>query len=62
MIYYPIPAHKQEMFTSLGESYGAMEITDDLTSKVISLPIHTEMQNDQQEYIIQEVLSFINQN
>jgi dTDP-4-amino-4,6-dideoxygalactose transaminase len=62
MIYYPIPAHKQEMFTALGESYSTMEITDDLTSKVISLPIHTEMQNDQQEYIIQEVLSFINQN
>lgn len=62
MIYYPIPAHKQEMFTSLGYSFGEMEVTDYLTPRVISLPIHTEMQADQQEYIINEVLNFINNN
>lgn len=62
MIYYPIPAHKQEMFTNLGYSFSEMEVTDYLTPRVISLPIHTEMQTDQQDYIIQEVLSFINNN
>lgn len=62
MIYYPIPAHKQEMFTSLGYHFGEMEVTDYLTPKVISLPIHTEMQANQQEYIIKEVLHFINNN
>jgi UDP-2-acetamido-2-deoxy-ribo-hexuluronate aminotransferase len=61
MIYYPIPAHKQEMFTALGEVYADMEATDFLTARVISLPIHTEMDDEQQEYIINEVLSFVNQ-
>ncbi len=60
MIYYPIPAHKQEMFTTLDKSYNDLEITDYLTPIVISLPIHTEMQGDQQDYIIKEVLNFIN--
>lgn len=62
MIYYPIPAHKQEMFTNLGYSFPKMEVTDYLTPRVISLPIHTEMQAEQQAYIISEVLNFINNN
>lgn len=60
MIYYPIPAHKQEMFTALGETHHEMLVTDYLTPRVISLPIHTEMDEEQQDYIIQEVLNFIN--
>jgi dTDP-4-amino-4,6-dideoxygalactose transaminase len=60
MIYYPIPAHKQEMFTRLGYKFGEMAVTDYLTPRVISLPIHTEMQADQQAYIINEILNFVN--
>lgn len=60
MIYYPIPAHKQDMFQNLGYNHPDMEVTDFLTSRVISLPIHTEMQEDQQQFIINEVLNFIN--
>ena len=60
MIYYPIHAHKQEMFTALGETHHEMLVTDYLTPRVISLPIHTEMDEEQQDYIIQEVLNFIN--
>lgn len=59
MIYYPIPAHKQEVFVGLGETYSDMAVTDFLTTRVISLPIHTEMEDEQQDYIIKEVLNFI---
>lgn len=60
MIYYPVPGHKQKMFDQLGLEKVNLEITDDLTSKVISLPIHTEFEQDQLEYIVSEVLNFIN--
>lgn len=62
MIYYPVPAHKQKMFANFGGADFNLPITDSLTSKVISLPIHTEMDADQLNHIITSVLSFLNQN
>ena len=58
MIYYPIPAHKQKMFAAFGSSNTELPTTDWLTERVISLPIHTEMDEEQQEYIIDTVNSF----
>lgn len=60
MIYYPKPAHKQEVFKSLGLPETDMKTTDWLTERVISLPIHTEMKEDMQNYIITSFLSIIN--
>ncbi len=60
MIYYPVPGHKQKMFDSLNLNNVDLKITDDLTSKVISLPIHTELDEEQLKYISLEVLNFIN--
>ncbi len=60
MIYYPVPAHRQNMFASLGGSRQELKITDWLTERVISLPMHTELDQDQLEYITSEVLSYVN--
>ena len=60
MIYYPVPGHKQKMFDSLGLEDVNLEITDDLTSRVISLPVHTELDEEQMNFIVTEVLNFIN--
>ena len=60
MIYYPVPGHKQKMFDSLGLENVNLEITDDLTSRVISLPVHTELDEEQMNFIVTEVLNFIN--
>jgi UDP-2-acetamido-2-deoxy-ribo-hexuluronate aminotransferase len=60
MIYYPIPAHKQAMFASLGYEPVHLPITDWLTQRVISLPIHTEMNNEQLEFISSEFLNIVN--
>jgi UDP-2-acetamido-2-deoxy-ribo-hexuluronate aminotransferase len=60
MIYYPIPAHRQKMFEHFGSGNLKLETTDWLTDRVISLPIHTEMQEDQQDYIIENVLAYLN--
>ena len=46
MIYYPVPAHKQKMFEAFGGANYNLEITDWLSERVISLPIHTEMDED----------------
>ncbi|MFZ9612230.1 MAG: DegT/DnrJ/EryC1/StrS family aminotransferase [Crocinitomicaceae bacterium] len=61
MIYYPIPAHKQKMFAHFGSSAVQLPTTDWLTERVISLPIHTEMLDDQQDYIIDCIRSFFKQ-
>lgn len=60
MIYYPVPGHKQKMFASLGLPNIELETTDWLTERVISLPIHTELDNEQLHYIASEILNFIN--
>ena len=60
MIYYPVPAHRQKMFEHFGGAAFHLPVTDNLTTKVISLPIHTEMDTDQLDYIIQSVKSFLN--
>ena len=60
MIYYPIPAHKQKMFSIFGGEQPNLEITDWLTERVISLPIHTELDEEQQAFIVKNVLDFVN--
>ncbi len=58
MIYYPVPAHRQKMFDSFGGSNFILPITDWLTERVISLPIHTELDEEQQSFIVKKVLEF----
>lgn len=60
MIYYPIPAHKQHMFAAFGVQDLQLLLTEQLCTEVLSLPIHTEMDEAQQQYIIESVLSFFN--
>ena len=60
MIYYPVPAHRQKMFDAFGGNKYHLPVTDWLTERVISLPIHTELDQEQQQFIINHVLSFIN--
>jgi UDP-2-acetamido-2-deoxy-ribo-hexuluronate aminotransferase len=58
MIYYPIPAHRQKMFSGFQLDALQLPLTEALCEQVISLPIHTEMDEQQLDYIIQHVLSF----
>ena len=59
MIYYPVPAHRQKMFAGLTSDTVDLPVTDWLTERVISLPMHTEMDKDQLEYISGHVLNYI---
>jgi dTDP-4-amino-4,6-dideoxygalactose transaminase len=60
MIYYPVPAHRQKMFDAFGGSDFNLPVTDWLTERVISLPIHTELDEEQQGFIVSKVLEFVN--
>src|SRR6266542_7017950 len=60
MIYYPVPAHRQKMFAQFNSSATELPITDWLTERVISLPMHTEMDEEQINFITSSVLNFLN--
>lgn len=59
MIYYPVPAHRQKMFSFLNLPEVELPVTDWLTHRVISLPIHTEMDQDQLEHIVKHVNNLV---
>jgi UDP-2-acetamido-2-deoxy-ribo-hexuluronate aminotransferase len=61
MIYYPIPGHRQKMFAGQAGAGVHLEVTDGLTEKVISLPMHTELDEEQLFHITGKVLEFIRQ-
>lgn len=60
MIYYPVPGHRQPMFVSSGLGGEILKTTDWLTERVISLPVHTEMEEEQLVYITEKVCNFLN--
>jgi dTDP-4-amino-4,6-dideoxygalactose transaminase len=60
MIYYPVPGHRQKVFEQFKSSAIHMPVTDWLTERVISLPMHTELDEEQLEFITSKVLEFIN--
>ncbi len=58
MVYYPIPLNEQEAFAKLGRVVGSLSVTQELCNQVISLPIHTEFENDQLQHITDHVTQF----
>ncbi|HEY1113875.1 MAG TPA: DegT/DnrJ/EryC1/StrS family aminotransferase [Chitinophagaceae bacterium] len=60
MIYYPVPAHRQKMFGASATGEKDLEVTDWLAERVISLPIHTEMDEEQLQFITTNVLQYLN--
>jgi dTDP-4-amino-4,6-dideoxygalactose transaminase len=51
MIYYPIPLHMQNAYKDDRYTEGAFPITEKLCKSVLSLPIHTEFEEDQLKHI-----------
>ncbi len=60
MIYYPIPLHMQKAFKSDLYKEGAFPVTEKLCACVLSLPIHTELDNETLKYISDSVKEFVN--
>ena len=58
MIYYPKPLHLQEAYAYLGHQEGDFPIAEQLCNDVLSLPIHTELTEEQLIFITQKVKAF----
>ena len=55
-VYYPIPVHRQKAFSNYSNI--SLINTDELATSCLSLPIHSEIENSSQKYIIDNVLNF----
>lgn len=56
MIYYPVALHLQKAFAHLGGKVGDFPVTEALCNCVISLPMHTELDDEQLKYITHNLL------
>lgn len=61
MIYYPVPGHRQKMFSHIGGEMPHLPVTDHLTERVLSLPMHTELDEEQLFHITTQLLAFVHQ-
>lgn len=59
-VYYPIPLHLQKAYKDDRYNEADFPVTNQLVKEVISLPMHTELEDDQIEFITNTVLNFVN--
>ncbi|KQC30073.1 DegT/DnrJ/EryC1/StrS family aminotransferase [Flagellimonas eckloniae] len=59
-VYYPIPLHKQKAYVDERYKEEDFPVTNKLVEEVISLPMHTELDDEQIEFITKLVIEFIN--
>ncbi|WP_333820778.1 DegT/DnrJ/EryC1/StrS family aminotransferase [Ohtaekwangia sp.] len=58
MIYYPVPLHLQKAYKRPGFEEGSFPVTEELSRTVLSLPIHTEMKQEELIYITDTIKAF----
>jgi len=61
MIYYPVAGHQQKMFEQFNVANQSLPVTDWLIKRVISLPVHTELDHEQLTFITEKVIEYLNQ-
>ena len=61
-VYYPIPLHKQKAYADERYNEDDFKVTNQLVKEVISLPMHTELDDEQIEFITQTVKDFVKNN
>lgn len=60
MIYYPVPLHSQVAYKTATMKHEDFEVTNTLCESVFSLPMHTELTDEQLKFITEAVLEFVN--
>ena len=58
MVYYPRPIHLQEAYRFLGYKKGDFPNCEKLSETVLSLPMHTELTDEQLKYIVGNMKDF----
>ena len=59
MIYYPVPLHQQKAYLDPRYKDGDFPVAEKLAACVVSLPMHTELDEEQLEYIVTNVLQLV---
>jgi len=62
MIYYPVALHMQKAYLNPRYKEGDFPVTEMLCKTVISIPMHTELDEEQLKYITDNLLAFVNKN
>ncbi len=57
-IYYPVPMHLQECFSSLGYKPGAFPESESAAKETLALPVYPELTDQQAEYVVQCIRDF----
>jgi dTDP-4-amino-4,6-dideoxygalactose transaminase len=58
MIYYPVPLNEQEAYQAIGRVVGDLKVTHDLCESVLSIPMHTELNDEQIKFITDTIIAF----
>lgn len=58
MVYYPVPMHMQEVFNEGNYSEGDFPVSEELCRSVLSLPMHTELEEEQLTYITENIKQY----
>lgn len=56
MVYYPIPLHQQKAYQDARYKAGDFPVAERLAKEVLSLPMHTELDAEQLEYIVDRLV------
>jgi UDP-2-acetamido-2-deoxy-ribo-hexuluronate aminotransferase len=59
MIYYPISLHSQPAYLDLDYKAGDFPVSENICKEVLSLPMHTELDDEQLNFIIEKVIEFV---
>src|SRR5680860_1370089 len=59
-IYYPIPLHSQKAYKDSRYKEKDFPVTNQLVKEVISLPMHTELDDEQIAFITKTIIDFVN--
>ena len=59
MVYYPVPLHLQKAYLVEGKGEGSLPVAEKLSEQVLSLPMHTELDQEQLEYIVETILNYL---
>ena len=59
-VYYPIPLHRQKAYLDSRYNEADFPVTNQLIKEVISLPMHTELDDEQIDFITNAVVGFVN--
>ena len=59
-VYYPVPMHLQECFSSLGHQAGDFPIAEQAADHTLAIPVYPELSEPQQAYVVEKIGSFLN--